>query len=187
MCCSGIGKSTRMGSSACSETSAMPADTYWPFSTLRMPTRPRERAPAMRLLGDHGLDALDGGLAVSRLARAVSRFASEVTLFCIRSAWRWIGDLGLPQRRLGAGEVGELDRDVELHQLGALRRPPAALDQDLGDDAGDLARDVDALRGDQRADRGQLLDPFVGARRLGRHRRRRRRHLRQERAGSSAA
>ena len=53
----------------------------------------------------------------------------------------------------------------------AARRVGAALKVDFRDDAGDLGGHVDAVRGDQRADRRQLLDPFFRARRLRCHRR----------------
>ena len=65
----------------------MPADTYWPFSTLRMPSRPANGL-TMRFWAITAWMRLTAACAVSRLARAVSRLASEVTRFCIRSAWR---------------------------------------------------------------------------------------------------
>src|SRR5205814_9267539 len=80
------------------------------------------------------------------------------------------------------GEIGNPAGYVELDELGALIDLLAAVDQHLRDDARDLARHVDALRCDQRADGGKPLDPLLGARRLGRYRRGRRLHLRQERA-----
>ena len=65
----------------------MPADTYWPFSTLRMPTRPANGA-AMAFWAITASMRLTAACAVSRLARAVSRLASDVTFLVIRSAWR---------------------------------------------------------------------------------------------------
>ena len=65
----------------------MPADTYWPFSTLRMPARPLNGA-AMAFWAMTAWMRLTAAWAVSCLARAVSRLASDVTFFCIRSTWR---------------------------------------------------------------------------------------------------
>ena len=76
-----------MGLSACSDTSARPADTYWPFSTLRMPRRP-PNGLTMPFWAITAWMRFTAACAVSRLARAVSRFASDVTRFCMRSAWR---------------------------------------------------------------------------------------------------
>jgi hypothetical protein len=86
--CSGIGKSTRIGSSACSDTSAIPAETYCPLLTLRMPSRPENgaRIDFCAMIASMRFTAAE---VVSRFARAVSRFASEVTRFCISSSWRW--------------------------------------------------------------------------------------------------
>ena len=87
MNCSGIGKSTRIGSSCCRVTSTMPGETYWPRSTLRMPSRPETGA----LIVFWAMTAsifLVAASAVSRLARAVSRLASEVTRLAISSSCR---------------------------------------------------------------------------------------------------
>ena len=88
MACSGMGKSTRIGSSACTVTSVMPGVTYWPRSTLRMPSRP-ETGALMVFCAMTASILLTAAWAVSRLARAVSRLASDVTRLAIRSDWRW--------------------------------------------------------------------------------------------------
>ncbi len=88
MVCSGMGKSTRIGSSACTVTSIMPGETYWPLSTLRMPSRP-DTGALMVFWAMTASILLTDAWAVSRLARAVSRLASEVTCLASRSDWRW--------------------------------------------------------------------------------------------------
>ena len=65
----------------------MPADTYWPFSTLRMPTRPLKGA-AIAFCAITAWMRLTDASAVSRLARAVSKLASDVTRFWMRSVCR---------------------------------------------------------------------------------------------------
>ena len=118
---------------------------------------------------------LSAASAVSRLARAVSTLASEVDRLGHQVGLTFEGDIGLAQDGLRAGEIGLLDRYVELDELGADRHILAALESEPGDDAGDLRGDLDALRGDERADGRQPLDPFLGFRGLGRDRGYRRR------------
>ena len=123
----------------------MPADTYWPFSTLRMPSAAAERGRRcafwaitawMRLTGRLRRVAL-GTRGVEVCLRR-HPLLHEIGLARIGDArpphawrWRWRG------RRTSTG-------DVELHEPGALLDLRAAFDQHLGDDAGDLAGDVDA-------------------------------------------
>ena len=68
-------------------TSVMPGETYWPRSTLRMPSRPESGAMIVFCAMTASI-FLVAASAVSRLARAVSRLASEVTFLAIRSDCR---------------------------------------------------------------------------------------------------
>ncbi len=118
--------------------------------------------------------------AESRLAVVVSRTACDDGAFLHETGLPLEIELGLEQRGLGAGEIGFLDRGVELDELGALLHVLAAIEEILHDDAAELRRHVHALDGDQRADRMHPVDPGLGLGRLGRDRGRRRRHLADE-------
>ena len=89
-------------------------------------------------------------------------------------------EIGLVERRLVVGEIGLLDRGVELDELLALLDVLTAVEVIVGDHAAELRRDVDAFDGDQRADGAQPVDPVFRLGDLGGHRRRRRHHLRHE-------
>ncbi len=65
----------------------MPGVTYCPRSTLRMPSRP-EIGALMVFCAITASIFFTAAMAVSRLARAVSRFASDVTRLAIRSVCR---------------------------------------------------------------------------------------------------
>ena len=130
MFCSGMGKSTQIGSSACSVTSARPGETYWPSSDLADAEPAGERRQD-RLLRDERLDAVDGGgrrvaLGQRRVDRCLGRDRLDQKV-----GLPLVGDVGLAQRRFGAGEVGLLHRDVELHELGALVHVLPALEAEL--------------------------------------------------------
>ena len=99
---------------------------------------------------------------VSRLARARIEVGLRGDALGDQVGLPLVGDLRLLQRRLVAGEVRQLDRNVELDELGAFLHVLAALNGYVHDHARDLGGDVDALRRDQRADRGQVLDPLLG-------------------------
>ena len=84
------------------------------------------------------------------------------------------------QRRLVVGKVRLLDQGVELNELGALLHVVAALEEIGRDLAAQLRGHVDALDGEQRADRMHPVGPALGLRLLGRDGCRRRRHLTDE-------
>ncbi len=88
--------------------------------------------------------------------------------------------VGLEQDCAVPGEIGFLDRGVERDELGALGDVVAALEEIIHDNAADLGRHVDALDGDQRADRPHPVDPGRGRRLRGGDGRRRWRHLGHE-------
>ena len=89
-------------------------------------------------------------------------------------------EIGLLQRRLMVGEIGLLHRGVELDEPLALLDVLAAVEEILGDEAAQLRGDVNAFDGDDGADRAHAVGPALGPGGLGRHRRRRRHHLRHE-------
>ena len=86
--------------------------------------------------------------------------------------------LGVLQLRKPVGEVGLLDRIVDIDERRAHFDVVARLEMFRGHHAGRLRRDDDALIGAQRADRRQLRRPFLDFDRLGGHRRRLRRERR---------
>ncbi len=73
-------------------------------------------------------------------------------------------EFGVAKRRLVGLEVRLLDAVVDLDQRRALLHVLAGLEIDRDDDAADLRRDVDALRGAERADGGRARQPFLLAR-----------------------
>ena len=98
---------------------------------------------------------------MSRLARAVSTLASEVTVLVSRSACR------LKETSASFRIASALARSASSTEMSSCTSlAPCATSWPLSKPSPvtmprDLRGDVDALRGDQRADRGQPLDPAL--------------------------
>ena len=101
--------------------------------------------------------------AESRLAIVASRTDCDRNPFLTRLDWRAKIGIGLDQHRSIAHKVRLFNRGVELDELRALLHVVAAVEEILLDDASDLRRHVDALDGDQRADRLHPVDPALAS------------------------
>ena len=135
-----------------------------------------------RLLGDDGARALNGrGGGVARGERRVDGRLGGVALDDERLLARE-RRLGVLQLREAVGEVGLLDRIVDVDEERAGFDVVARFEMYGRHDAGRLRRDDDALIGAQCADRRQFGRPFLDPHRLGGHGRR----LRRERCGDEA-
>ena len=123
-----------------------------------------ERRPHQLLRDDRlGLGDAGAGLIERRLRGIHRRLRSDLALRQLLGAVQ--RDLRHALLRLEVGEVALLGTVEHLHQRRALFHAGARREQDFGDAAVDVGRDIDLMHGGEIADRGQEVRNGFGLRR----------------------
>ena len=177
---SGTGKSTQIGSSDCSQTSAWPGVDILPLLHMAQ-SEPAGERRGDGLLRDGRLHLLHrggGGIAlgdglIEHRLRDRALF-DELRPGARNRALAWASVALLSARSASSTEVSSLT------SLAPFCDVVAAVEEIVGDHAAQLRRHVHAFDGDQRADGMHPVGPAFGPGLLGRHRRRRRHHLPHE-------